>query len=201
MNRITMNGPFVTLVAASLMAACAPDLNWREVSVDSAQGLVGLFPCKPTAHERKLSLPGAAQPVTVGMQSCQTGETTWAISHVAMASPEEMARMLVQWPELTRGNLAEAARQLPVARQVEVEGPVPIQVPGMTPQDAAGAWRFVTERPDSSGRPFKVDLQAWHFAHGLRVYQAAVWQRGGAPVDPSGEDVAKAFFESFQFRP
>lgn len=183
------------------MAACAPELNWREVRVASGPGLVAMFPCKPQMHERTLALPGQPHPVAVSMQSCQTGQTTWAVSHVEADTPQAMVDMLTRWPELTRDNLAEAARQLPVARQVQAEGPAPVAVPGMTPQPTASAWRYVTERPDGSGRPFKVKVQAWHFAHGLHVYQASVWQPADAPSDPSGEDVAKAFFDGFQFRP
>ncbi|NBD19475.1 hypothetical protein GTZ97_02145 [Aquabacterium fontiphilum] len=191
------------MAGAALLATagCSPELNWREVQVASGQGLVAMFPCKPQTHERTLTLPGLPQPVAVSMQSCQTGQTTWAVSHVETDSPQAMADLLTRWPQLTRENLAEAARQLPVARQVAVEGPTPVTVPGMTPQAAAGAWRYVTERPDGSGRPFKVEVQAWHFAHGMHVYQASVWRPADAPPDPSGEDVAKAFFDGFQFRP
>ena len=77
----------------------------------------------------------------------------------------------------------------------------PVQVRGMTPQPQAQGWRFQARRVDGWGRPLEMGVTAWHFAHGVTVFQAAVWRAGASMGGAKGEDVANAYFQSFQFRP
>jgi len=45
----------------------------------------------------------------------------------------------------------------------------------------------------------KMRVNAWHFAHGLTVFQAVVWQPAERPALESGDDVADTFLQGFQF--
>ena len=190
----------VAAVVLSGLSACSPALDWREVRLEGDGGLMASFPCKPEHHQRTIEMAGWPGPLAVGLWSCEAGGATWALSRVQVAQPEQARTLLLAWPRWTRGNLEAAARQLPVAREVQAQD-AEVRVQGMTPWPEARAWHWQTERADASGRPLPVEASAWHFAHGLSVFQAAVWRAGASMGGAKGEDVANAYFQSFQFRP
>ena len=190
-----------TLAWSLSLAACAPSLDWREVRLGEPGGLQALFPCKPERHQRSLAVEGWPSPLTVQMWSCTAAGLTWAVSQTPAADAEAVPTLLAAWPRWTEANLQAAARQLPVARQVEVVALGPVSVPGMTPWPQAQGWRIRTERPDASGRPLPVEVSAWHFAHGLQVYQAAVWRTGTTTEAAKPDELLNPFLNGFQFRP
>lgn len=192
-------------VCALLVSGCAPALNWRDVHPESAEGLVAHFPCKPDSHVRELAWPGIASPVTMRMLSCQTDEGTWAISYVTLPDAALVPPALQELTAMMRRNLGAASQMVgPSADQgggrgVQETDLGPIQVPHMTPMPQARGWRFKAQRPDGLGRPLNMDIQTWHFSHGLTVFQASVWRPAVAVKGQTSEDVAEAFFRGLQF--
>lgn len=188
-------------------SACAPDLNWREVRPAQADGLKALFPCKPDAHERQVPWPGLPQGLLMRMLSCRTEEGTWALSYVTVPEVGLIVPSLHEMTMTMRRNLGAASR---MASQASSGGMAPATgfaehdmgpavVPHMTPMPQAHAWRFTAQRPDAQGHPVEMAVQAWHFSHGMTVFQASVWRPASAVKSQSSEDVAQAFFGGLQF--
>jgi hypothetical protein len=192
---------WTALVCLSLLSlcACAPSLNWREISPGQADGLKALFPCKPDVQARQVPWPGVSGGVQMHVLSCQAEDRTWSLSYMTLSDASLLGPALSQWSELTRGNLVAAARLAASVDPVASHDLGPVQVPHMTPMPQAHAWRFQGPRPDGLGRPMAMDVQAWHFSHGMTVFQASV----AGPVDEakrqSSKDVAQAFFRGFHF--
>lgn len=197
-----MNASHLSCLCLSLSAclsACAPALNWREVQPTQADGLRVLFPCKPDAHERQVPWPGLTQNVTMHLLSCQTDDSTWALSYVTLPDVALIGPSLQAWTALMQRNLSAASQMSGTGQPVSSEDLGPISVPRMTPAEHAHAWRFVAQRPDGLGRPMNLDVRAWHFSHGMTVFQGSVWRPVEAVRGQSSEDVADAFFRGFHF--
>jgi hypothetical protein len=162
---------------ALTLGACAPVLDWREVRPTGTQVQL-LLPCKPTSQQRTVSL--AAMPVTLTLQACQAGGLTWALSHADVANPARVAPALIE--------LKAAA--------VSKMGPPSTAwaawvTPGATPNAQSGLARFAAQGPDKQA----VQMHVAMFAHGTRVFQAAVL--GQAVPD----EAANAFFSSLRVVP
>lgn len=184
------------LYALAVLTACAPALNWRAVQVDEADGLTALFPCKPERFERKVPWPGVPAGVTMRMLGCEAQGRNWAVSYVTMPDVTLVAPALQQWPGMTLANLKPAGASSAEARAHDLG---PVDVPRMTPSNHARAWFLEGERLDGQGQATKVGLQAWHFVHGMTVFQASVSGVAQASDRQSSEDVAQAFFSGFHF--
>ncbi len=184
------------LVAVAALSACSPSLNWRNVSPEGADGLQAQFPCKPDVHERQVPWPGVEGGVRMRVMSCQAGERTWALSYFTLADVKLVGPALAQWPGLLRANLAQAAGNEQAASARDLGA---VQVPHMTPSSEARAWRIEGVRPDGLGRPLNMAFQAWHFSHGMTLFQATVSGEASQAPDQSSEDVAIQFFQGFHF--
>lgn len=135
------------------------------------------------------------------MLSCQTDEGTWALSYVTLPSATLVGAGLQHLAASLARNLGAAAQMggsLP-GQGVTQTALGPIQVPGMTADPHAQGWRFRGQRPDGLGRPLEMDVRAWHFSHGLTVFQATAWLPDVVVKAQSGEDVAEPFFHGLQF--
>lgn len=195
----------VPWLAVTTLVACSPELNWRQMDLVDADGLRVRFPCKPARVERTLRLDGVAAPLRMAMWSCEAAGATWVLSAARLGSATEVSPALRALASATEGNLAWADRR---ARQQAPAVTEPawqrtdagaVQVPGMTPNPDARGWRIQGLKPDGSAgaRPFSVD--AWHFSHGLTVFQAAIW-RGGEPLlRQNGEDAVQVFRQALHF--
>lgn len=152
------------LGAISALCACAPELDWREVRpADSS--LVGLMPCKPDVHERRVELAGRT--ATMRLHSCSAGGTTWALSWLDVSEPAQT------------GELVTALRASAAANVGAAAGAAAPRVPaGATPHALSGRSRWQGRRPD--GAP--VALEQLVFVHGLRVYQAMAIGAAPAPA-------------------
>lgn len=192
------------LLAASLLA-CSPALNWRQMDLAEADGLSVRFPCKPTRIERSLRLDGVAEPLRMAMWSCEAAGATWVLSAARLGSATEVAPALRALATATEGNLAWADRrarqQAPALTQLAWQraDTGAVQVPGMTPNPDATGWRIQGLKPDGTSGAAPVTVNAWHFSHGLTVFQAAIW-RGGEPLPrQNGEDAVEVFRQSLHF--
>lgn len=184
------------------LVACAPALNWREVRPAQTDGLQATFPCKPDAVERRLVLPGLPGPVVLHMLSCQADGGMWALSHLTVMDAAQVPVALRALAAATRGNVEAATRV--ATRQagaaLRASELPPVAVPGMTPQPDSRAWRFEAMRPgDGSGPGVPMAVTAWHFSHGLTVFQASVWQQGEGTTAHSGREAVTTFLQGFHF--
>lgn len=187
---------------AALMGACTPALDWREVRPPPAPGLRAVFPCRPDLVTRTVTLPSLAQPVSMQLWSCQTGDVTWALSRVEVKDATDVGPTLTALASTMRDNLRAASQMAGSTTPLRADPLGPVHVPGMTPQPQAQGWRFQARRVDGWGRPMEVGVTAWHFAHGLQIFQASV----SRPVGPSGteppqsaQDAELSFRDGFQF--
>lgn len=205
------------------LVACAPALNWREVRPADAQGLQATFPCKPMAAQRRLVLPGLPDAVTLNLLSCEADGSMWALTHLTLSDATQVPTALRALAASTRGNVELASREAQhmaqqaaqraapgsAQGQAVTEPPLraselpPVAVPRMTPQPESRGWLFEGRRPGDGGggggdsAPLRVT--AWHFSHGLTVFQASVWQAGEAASAHSGREGVTTFLQGFHF--
>jgi hypothetical protein len=190
------------VLSVSLVAsACSPALDWRTVRPEGAPGLQSVFPCKPDQVERTLSVPGlSGPPVRMHLASCKVGETLWALTYFDAQDITRVSPALAANSQALRDNLnAAAARAKTPPSLVEAVDLGPATMAGMTPNPLARHWRLSGQRPNANGENAAFEVQAWHFSHGLMVFQATVWR----PVPPvnakeSTEAVA-TFVQGFKF--
>jgi hypothetical protein len=188
------------LAALWLGTACAPALNWREFTLPDGDGLRVQFPCKPDASERTLNWPASGQPVTVRMHRCQADGHTWVVQAIRLDTVTRVEPTLREWPPMVLANLRLAAGVAPVA---DLSPSLPVQVPHMTPSAHAQALDLVAgPMPvDASGQGAAAwrRVRAWHFFHGLTVFQAAVWSSDDHKPAQTSEDVTRPFFDGLHF--
>lgn len=180
-------------------SACSPELDWRDVRPAQADGLVATFPCKPDAHQRDVRLPGLSRPVTLHMLSCQRADATWALSYATLADAREVTPALEGLLASLRQNLTAASGMAVAPKPLAGQDRGPSVVPRMTPHPAARQWSFQAQRPDGLGRPLDLDVQAWHFSHGLTVFQATAWRPAQAASAAGAEEALTPFARGFQF--
>lgn len=193
------------LLAIAPLLACSPALNWRQMDLAEADGLRMRWPCKPDRIERSLRLDGLDAPLRMAMWSCEAAGATWVLSAARLASATDVSPALRALSAATAGNLAWAdkrARQQapgftqPVWLQADTGA---VQVPGMTANPDARGWRTQGLKPDGTTEAVPLTVHAWHFSHGLTVFQAAVWQ-GERPLPrENGEDAVEVFHRSLHF--
>ncbi len=197
------------LLSSLLLLACSPALNWRQMDLAEADGLRMRWPCKPDRVERSLKLDGVESPLRMVMWSCEAAGATWVLSAARLGSATDVSPALRALSAATAGNLAWADKQ---ARQQApgADPPQPssvwrhtdtgeLQVPGMTPNPDARGWRAQGLKPEGNSGAAPLTVDAWHFSHGLTVFQAAIWQ-GSSPLPrENGEDAVEVFRRSLHF--
>jgi hypothetical protein len=139
----------------AMLAACAPTLDWREVR--PAAGVVALFPCKPRAATREITLGG--QVVPLALHACSAGGLTWAVAVADVRDPARVGRTLDELRTSAATNLGAAGAQ-----------PLPLQVPGATPNPSAAREALDGRAPDGRALAGQVAV----FARGTLVVQATV---------------------------
>lgn len=146
----------VVMWLCSLLAACSPALNWRELRFDEA-GVSQLFPCKPVRQQRSLVLSGAPQVLV--LQVCDAAGATWALAHTRASDPGEVPKLLDALATAAHANVG-ALRGAPLAQAV----------PGSAGHAASGRYRLTGHAPD--GRP--VEVAVLLYARGTRAVQLTV---------------------------
>ena len=149
------NPLFAALLGLSV-AACSPTLDWREF-VPAGSGVVASFPCRPYRHARRVQLAAASPQME--MLVCEAGGATFSLAFVDVADPASVGATLTELRTMALRNVQGGAPQL-----------APMQVSGMTPNEAAVRMAAAGRLPD--GAP--VRSHAAFFTRGLRVYQATV---------------------------
>ena len=163
-------------LAVSLLVACSPTFNWREVRLDESRlGL--LLPCKPDKAEKVVLLGG--RPTTLRLLGCDTGGATFAVAVADLGDAARAADVLAQWQTLTLVNMKASAPQV---RPLNLKGAV-------LPSPAPVLVKAEGRRADGTA----VSGQAAYFAQGTQVFQAVVY------ADKLAPDVAETYFASLAF--
>jgi hypothetical protein len=107
-----------------LLAACAPSLDWRQVSLGA--GLTVLMPCKPERVERRVTVEGV--PGEGVMLSCEAGGFSWSTTTLRFAGEAQAAAAQRPVAQALASNLgaaspaAEASKGLAGSEPWHVEG-------------------------------------------------------------------------------
>lgn len=164
-------------IALLSLDACSPPDEWREWQPDDS-GLRVQTPCKPSTQAREVVLAGASRRMT--LHACRAVEHLYGIAWTDVGTPARVDTALRELAAAARGNVgaADAGRAMR------------FDVPGATPQPAAGRWQWSGRLP--GGR--EVQEQGAVFSRGTRVYQASVVASSldGSRVEP--------FFASLAWR-
>jgi hypothetical protein len=165
------------LIAVQWLAGCSAALDWRQVQPDG-WSLVGALPCKPGTQQRPVALAG--QTVVMTMVACTADGHTFALASAELGDPALVQPALQALGQSARANL-----------QGRVQAEQPALVPGMTPNPAARRWRLLGQLPNGQAAAEQVQV----FAHGTRVFQAAV-------VGTEADDARAApFFDALKVLP
>ena len=162
----------------SLISACTPALNWREVRFESTDGstLKAVLPCKPDTATRKQQLGGIQ--VDLSMMGCVANETTFTLARMPLANPLDAPKVLAAWQAAAAANVKTNS------------------APSMAATVAgAGAWPQAA-RVTLTGAATQAHMLwfAKQSSTGLTLYQAAVY--GKQPND----EAITTFFESLQLQ-
>ncbi len=187
------------MLAALLLGACNPALNWREARIKDT-GLVAMLPCKPDEGARVVPLGG--RDVSLHMTGCDAGGATFAVAHATIDQASAAPAVLAQWRTATLANMgAVASREVPL-------GGTPNATSSGTPDATSGgtsnarysgtgsagstALTLVTaqgRRKDGS----TVSMQGAWFAKDAQVFHAVVYAERISP------EVTEAFFSGLRF--
>ncbi len=99
MSRISCAAP---LLAALLLAACTPALNWRELRLPPTTALA-LLPCKPDHTERSVPLGGV--PTKLVVDGCEAGGATFALMVAQLPAGQAPDEVLAGWQQATLTNM------------------------------------------------------------------------------------------------
>ncbi len=159
--------------ATGLLAACAPQYNWREVHGDKVPFTV-LLPAKADSFTQAVTLNGA--PVQMTMTAAEVDGVTFAVGTASFADETAAQNALLQMKEALIRNIAGQQSDQPV--------------PG---KELTGIRTLVLNATGSAhGQPLQ--MMGRLYGAGQRVYQVIV---AGNPHKITGE-AAETFFTSFQ---
>ena len=163
------------------LPGCSPALNWREVRLQEP-GLIAMFPCRPVGQSRGLTLAG--RPLSPRLHGCESDGRTYAVLTVDVQDPAVVNAVMQSLRDASLAKLdATASASSAMAGW---------QVPGTTPQPAAGRWRLSHAAPGEA--PLRMETAL--FARGTWVIQASVI--GAAPAP---DLASEPFFEGLRFAP
>ncbi len=159
------------VLAALLLAACSPTLNWREV------------PCTPPHATRRV--PRGGVPTELDVAGCEAGGATFAVMVATLPEGRAPDEVLAGWQQATLANMQAAAAS---AR-------TPFRPPGGLP--LAHAERLVAQGQGTDGKA--VAAEAVWTAHaveggGTELLHAVMYAPRPRP------EVADAFFAGLKLR-
>lgn len=164
------------LVLGLGLSACSPALNWRDLRPEGT-ALQLQMPCRPKLQSRTVALDG--QPVRLQLVVCDADGLTWGLTSGVLADAAAVDGAL---------RALRAAALANIGANTATAAALPQQVPGATPQRAAGRFSASGRLPDGQA----VQLQSAVFADGQQVHQATVL---GPQVLPAQ---AQTFFDSLR---
>ena len=167
-----------SLLSLLTLAACSPDLNWREVRPENTR-LSLLLPCKPDKAQKMVPVGG--QPTALSMLGCDAGGATFAVAVADVGDAGKAAPVLAQWQNLTLTNM----KAVPASIQR-----VALTIPGAPAATPALRVSAQGRRADGAA----VMGQAAYFAQGSQLFQVVLYAPKIAP------EAAETFFSSLKFQ-
>ena len=125
-----MHKVVLCIFSAVSLAACSPDLNWRQTGFEGTNFKTEL-PCKPDRTTRQVPLGGL--PVDLQVAGCESGSAMVAVMTAALPPGADANAVLQGWQQATLANMVaqEPQRQawarsgmlpLPAAQRVNAQG-------------------------------------------------------------------------------
>ena len=151
----------------SLLCACSPAYNWREVRVDGIS-LTVMLPCKPDHGQRDLPLV-ASHPVKVNMTGCKAGDATFAVAWADIGQPGDAPEALKRWKRATMQPFQSGSLQM---------------LPPSGPGSAQGRGTEVVSASVRQADGRNLEMQGAWWVNGTQVVQAVVFAEdlpGGLP--------------------
>ena len=161
-------------VALTVLTACNPTFNWRDVRPEGTR-LALLLPCKPDKAQR--TVPMASQQTEMNLLSCDAGGVTFAVSMADVNDAGKTDAVLAQWQSATLTNIKAGST---ITRDA-------FKVPGLA--TAAVMVKATGQRANGQA----VSSQAAYFAQDSHVFQAVMY------ADAISPEVADTFFSGFKF--
>ena len=184
-DNLTMNLTLRTLtgIAAALLAACTPTLNWRSVSLPEADLTITL-PCKPDDARRTVEIAG--KPTELSMVGCEADGALFAVSHTAITDAAQVGPALTQWRSAVIALLGDGAETASVNKPFALRGAL------VLPQSV----RTVVQGRRPDGTP--VVAQAVWFARAsgpqVTLYHAVIY------TDKVRPELADPFFSGLKLQ-
>jgi hypothetical protein len=170
--KITLACLWLPLLAASLLTACSPTLDWREVRAADAS-FSALFPAKPASVTRPVNLNGT--PLSMTMTGADVDGVTYAVGSAVLPQGETSAALHLMKQALVRN----IAGTLSLEKQ-------------LTPQHGASAAIEIEAFGTSGTRPLQ--LSARFVAKDRRIFQVLVV----GPKQAVTRDAVVTFLSSFK---
>lgn len=152
-----MRAALLTL-ASSLLAACSPALNWREIRPKGIDILMS-FPCKPQQIAQNVVLAGNT--VSMSMTGCTSDSMTFALAHADLKAMDQVGPALAVLHQSAIHN---------------VDGTVTHTQASTVPNATAGlpdALDLEIAGKSPKGKPLRERVVL--FAQGTQVYQATAF--------------------------
>lgn len=180
---ISANRLLPAVLLALAFTACSPALDWREVRFGSP-AVVALFPCKPVAQERPLSLAERQWDAT--LKACDAQGMTFAVLSLAPPkAPDPKQAQTPPGPAQVQALQGSAAlRWGPVVEGFGAVGELKL------PAFLSARWSL-HRRQLEDGRT--IESQALFVAHGPQLLQISV---SGSRLEPSA---LESFFGGLQW--
>ncbi|MBC7610564.1 MAG: hypothetical protein H7228_13505 [Polaromonas sp.] len=186
MQRFPLMPVFAAAAALTLLVACYPAFNWREVRPEGT-ALSLLLPCKPDQAKKTVLLGG--KPTELTLLGCDAGDITFAVAVARLGSAQEVTPALAQWQSAMLANMKAG----PIGADVGTDAGAgtlvaPLKLPGAAVQPSALLVRAKGQRADGKA----VSGHAAYFAQGSQVFQAVMY------ADKIPPEVAETFFSSLK---
>lgn len=168
-------------LAAILLAACAPEYNWREVR-SPEHGYLAMLPGKPASMTRRILLGEVEVPMS--MQGARAGENSFTVAVAELPDAEpatrEAARSAMRAGMLRNIAGTERAARNATVQVVDASGAAVGREPALR----------IEAEGSAQGKPMR--MFAGFAARGSRAYQ---WVVLGPQPDP---EQARTFLDSFR---
>ena len=170
-----------SLILALNLAACSPDQNWRDVSLEGSP-LKAQLPCKPDKTTRSVPLGG--YPVDLQMVGCESGTAMVAVMTALLPAGADANAVLLGWQKATLDN----ARVQPGQETGRSNWHRPGQLP------LSGSVRLQAAGLRANGEPVRMDAVWGAVAEGdrVRVVHAVVYD---AKIQP---EMASTLFDGIK---
>jgi hypothetical protein len=135
------------LLLCTLLGACSPALNWRNVTL---HGVQAALPCKPDQAERQVAL--ADMDFSLAMVGCEADGGLYAVSHIRLAQGARGQAVIDAWRAQALQGMR--ATQAPLVTPVPALGARPAllvyQASGINPRGQAvqARWTWVQRDQD-----------------------------------------------------